>query len=77
MTQRQQRATARTSRQTPEARRADRNLVVIVAGAGVVELVAWSMAWMLDWQLGALVGAVAVSLGVGVAAVLMLGRKRR
>jgi hypothetical protein len=55
---------AATGRQSPSSRRAALNTSLVLAGCGVVELLAWSLAWALDWQTGALVGAVAVSMGV-------------
>jgi hypothetical protein len=66
---------AATGRESPSARRAALNTSLVLAGCGVVELVAWSVAWMLDWQVGALVGAVAVSMGV--AGVIVAMQRRR
>jgi hypothetical protein len=65
---------ARTTKETPAARRSALNTSLALAGCAVVELVAWGAAWVLDWQVGALAGAVAVSMGV---AGVMVGMQRR
>jgi hypothetical protein len=66
---------ARTMRETPAARRSAVNTSLVLAGCGVVELVAWGVAWALDWQVGALAGAVAISMGVAGVIVGMQQRK--
>jgi hypothetical protein len=65
---------AATGRESPAARRSAFNTSLVLAGCGVVELVAWGVAWLLDWQVVALAGALAVSMGV---AGVILGMQRR
>jgi hypothetical protein len=55
---------AATGRESPASRRSALNTSLVLAGCGVVELLAWGVAWLLDWQLVALVGAVGVSMAV-------------